>query len=258
MDDKVQGQNGVSAETPIPLLTPYKLGKFQLSHRCQLHFLYCVSHVVAHEFMKPEISEMWETVALPLNSRPNASFKLLTVVYGLSFSLVRQSICCKSSLAGIVLAPLTRQRSWTNVPQPHAILHYSQRTSKGGLLIVEATGVSDTAQGYPPHTPGIWTKEQVEAWKPIVDVVHAKGGAIILEPQHILDTRWINRGKKFEKEQLVQWKHLPTEEATWETHQSLLEQFPDVDLANKSPLGGGSIDKPRCSQCVPIRNPWYV
>ena len=62
--------------------------------------IFSVSHVVAHEFMKPEISEMWETVALPSNSRPNASFKLLTVVYGLSFSLVRQSICCKSSLAG--------------------------------------------------------------------------------------------------------------------------------------------------------------
>ena len=33
---------------------------------------------------------------------------------------------------------------------------------------------------YPPHTPGIWTKEQVEAWKPIVDVVHAKGGIFFL------------------------------------------------------------------------------
>ena len=47
----------------------------------------------------------------------------------------------------VVLAPLTRQRSWNNVPQPHAILYYSQRATKGGLLITEATGVSDTAQG---------------------------------------------------------------------------------------------------------------
>lgn len=47
----------------------------------------------------------------------------------------------------VVLAPLTRQRSYNNVPQPHAILYYSQRTTKGGLLIAEATGVSDTAQG---------------------------------------------------------------------------------------------------------------
>ncbi|XLU56894.1 hypothetical protein S245_051542 [Arachis hypogaea] len=100
-----------------PLLTPYKMGKFNLSHR-------------------------------------------------------------------VVLAPLTRQRSYNNVPQPHAVLYYSQRTTKGGLLISEATGVSDTAQGY-PHTPGIWTKEQVEAWKPIVDAVHAKGGIFFCQIWHV-------------------------------------------------------------------------
>ncbi|XP_022736672.1 putative 12-oxophytodienoate reductase 11 isoform X2 [Durio zibethinus] len=77
-----------------------------------------------------------------------------------------------------------RQRSYDNVPQPHAILYYSQRTSKGGLLIAEATGVSDTAQGY-PETPGIWTKEQVEAWKPIVDAVHAKGGIFFCQIWHV-------------------------------------------------------------------------
>lgn len=84
----------------------------------------------------------------------------------------------------IVLAPLTRQRSFNNVPQPHAILYYSQRATKGGLLISEATGVSDTAQGY-PFTPGIWTKEQVEAWKPIVDAVHAKGGIFFCQIWHV-------------------------------------------------------------------------
>ncbi|XP_062098367.1 putative 12-oxophytodienoate reductase 11 [Humulus lupulus] len=84
----------------------------------------------------------------------------------------------------VVLAPLTRQRSYDNVPQPHAILYYSQRTSNGGLLISEATGISNTAQGY-PDTPGIWTKEQVEAWKPIVDAVHAKGGIFFCQIWHV-------------------------------------------------------------------------
>jgi len=69
----------------------------------------------------------------------------------------------------VVLAPLTRCRSYGNVPQPHATVYYSQRATKGGLLIAEATGVSATAQGWYPETPGIWTQEQVEAWKPIVD-----------------------------------------------------------------------------------------
>ncbi|RZS20484.1 hypothetical protein BHM03_00053007 [Ensete ventricosum] len=47
----------------------------------------------------------------------------------------------------IVLAPLTRSRSYGNVPQPHAAVYYSQRATDGGLLITEATGVSHTAQG---------------------------------------------------------------------------------------------------------------
>jgi 12-oxophytodienoic acid reductase len=47
----------------------------------------------------------------------------------------------------IVLAPLTRMRSYNFVAQPHAVLFYSQRTTKGGFLIGEASGISDTAQG---------------------------------------------------------------------------------------------------------------
>ncbi|KAJ6798330.1 putative 12-oxophytodienoate reductase 5 isoform X2 [Iris pallida] len=87
----------------------------------------------------------------------------------------------------IVLAPLTRSRSYGNVPQPHAILYYSQRATQGGLVITEATGVSDSAQGAPkyPQTPGIWSKEQVEAWKPIVKAVHDKGGVFFCQIWHV-------------------------------------------------------------------------
>ncbi|GLJ17139.1 hypothetical protein SUGI_0296570 [Cryptomeria japonica] len=84
----------------------------------------------------------------------------------------------------VVLAPLTRQRSYNNIPQPHAILYYSQRTTRGGLLIAEATGVSDTAQGL-VDSPGIWTKEQVDAWKPIVKAVHDKGGIFFCQIWHM-------------------------------------------------------------------------
>ncbi|KAJ1254193.1 hypothetical protein BS78_K107100 [Paspalum vaginatum] len=101
----------------IPLMTPYKMGQFELSHR-------------------------------------------------------------------VVLAPLTRCRSYGNVPQPHAAVYYSQRATRGGLLIAEATGVSATAQGY-PEAPGIWTQEQVEAWKPIVDAVHRKGALFFCQIWHV-------------------------------------------------------------------------
>ncbi|WVZ51162.1 LOW QUALITY PROTEIN: hypothetical protein U9M48_002329 [Paspalum notatum var. saurae] len=59
---------------------------------------------------------------------------------------------------------------------PYCIINREQL--KGGLLIAEATGVSDTAQGY-NDTPGIWTNEQVEAWKPIVDAFQPNGQAPI-------------------------------------------------------------------------------
>ncbi|KAJ4717539.1 12-oxophytodienoate reductase [Melia azedarach] len=84
----------------------------------------------------------------------------------------------------VVLAPLTRMRSYNNIPQPHAIKYYSQRTTNGGFHIAEAAGVSDTAQGY-PNTPGIWNKEQVEAWKPIVNAVHEKGGIFFCQLWHV-------------------------------------------------------------------------
>ncbi|XP_049379966.1 12-oxophytodienoate reductase 1-like [Solanum stenotomum] len=113
----MENKSGEGKQQHIPLLSPYKMGNFQLSHR-------------------------------------------------------------------VVLAPLTRQRSYGNVPQSHAILYYSQRTTKGGLLIAEATGVSDTAQGY-TDTPGIWTREQVEAWKPIVNAVHSKGGIFFCQIWHV-------------------------------------------------------------------------
>jgi 12-oxophytodienoic acid reductase len=70
------------------------------------------------------------------------------------------------------------------MPREHAVLYYAQRTTQSGLLISEATGVSETAQGY-AHTPGIWSKEQVEAWKPIVHAVHAKGGIFFCQIWHV-------------------------------------------------------------------------
>uniref|UniRef100_J3MCD8 NADH:flavin oxidoreductase/NADH oxidase N-terminal domain-containing protein n=1 Tax=Oryza brachyantha TaxID=4533 RepID=J3MCD8_ORYBR len=84
----------------------------------------------------------------------------------------------------VVLAPLTRCRSYGNVPQPHAALYYSQRATRGGLLVAEATCVSATARGY-PETPGVWTREQVEAWRPIVDAVHRKGALFFCQLWHV-------------------------------------------------------------------------
>ncbi|XP_027908907.1 putative 12-oxophytodienoate reductase 11 [Vigna unguiculata] len=84
----------------------------------------------------------------------------------------------------IVMAPLYRARAYNNVPQPHAILYYSQRATKGGLLIAEANSISPSSK-YTPNSPGIWSREQIEAWKPIVDAVHAKGGIFFCQIFHV-------------------------------------------------------------------------
>ena len=35
-----------------------------------------------------------------------------------------------------------------------------------------------------PNTPGVWTREQVEAWKPIVSAVHEKGALYFCQLWH--------------------------------------------------------------------------
>ncbi|EFJ28624.1 hypothetical protein SELMODRAFT_270843 [Selaginella moellendorffii] len=84
----------------------------------------------------------------------------------------------------VVLAPLTRCRSYGSIPQPHAATYYAQRATQGGLLIAEATAVSPTGFGF-PCTPGVFSEEQVEAWKPIVKAVHDKGGIFFLQIWHV-------------------------------------------------------------------------
>lgn len=85
----------------------------------------------------------------------------------------------------IVLAPLTRLRNTEQgVPQDHCIEYYEQRATKNGLLISEATVISPVTDGY-KFAPGIYTDEQIEGWRKVVDAVHAKGGVIFLQLWHL-------------------------------------------------------------------------
>ncbi len=83
-----------------------------------------------------------------------------------------------------VMAPLTRNRAVAGMaPNPLAIEYYAQRAS-AGLLITEASQVSQQGQGY-QDTPGIYSKEQVAGWRKVTDSVHAKGGRIFLQLWHV-------------------------------------------------------------------------
>ncbi|KAL3689543.1 hypothetical protein R1sor_015852 [Riccia sorocarpa] len=84
----------------------------------------------------------------------------------------------------IVLAPLTRCRSYGGLAQPHNALYYRQRATPGGLLISEATNINATANGM-PNTPSCFTVEHVSAWKPVVEAVHEKGGVFFVQLWHV-------------------------------------------------------------------------
>lgn len=82
------------------------------------------------------------------------------------------------------MAPLTRCRSTTeHVPTPIMGEYYAQRAG-AGLIISEATGISQQGLGM-PFAPGIWNEAQTEAWKPVIEQVHQAGGRIICQLWHM-------------------------------------------------------------------------
>ncbi|WP_219894699.1 alkene reductase [Aquisediminimonas profunda] len=85
----------------------------------------------------------------------------------------------------IVMAPLTRGRSeGVHVPISALKAEYYAQRAGAGLIIAEATGISQEGSGW-PAAPGIWSAEQVEAWKPVTEAVHKADGKIILQLWHM-------------------------------------------------------------------------
>ncbi len=83
------------------------------------------------------------------------------------------------------MAPLTRSRSTAgdNEQTPLHALYYAQRAG-AGLIVSEATQISQQAQGY-AWTPGIHSDEQVESWKLVTGAVHNAGGRIFCQLWHV-------------------------------------------------------------------------
>ncbi len=82
------------------------------------------------------------------------------------------------------MAPLTRGRGTReHVPTPLMVEYYKQRAG-AGLIITEATGISQQGLGW-PYAPGLWNDAQVAGWKPVTQAVHAAGGRIIAQLWHM-------------------------------------------------------------------------
>ncbi len=83
----------------------------------------------------------------------------------------------------IVMAPLTRNRAPDAIPTPLMVEYYTQRAT-AGLLITEATAISQQGQGY-SDVPGLYGTEQLDGWKKITDSVHKAKGKIVVQLWHV-------------------------------------------------------------------------
>lgn len=84
----------------------------------------------------------------------------------------------------LFIAPMTRARATgDHVPTPVMAEYYGQRAT-AGLIISEATGISREGLGW-PYAPGLWSQEQVNAWKPVTAAVHERGGKIMAQLWHM-------------------------------------------------------------------------
>ncbi|MCB8874502.1 alkene reductase [Acidisoma silvae] len=83
----------------------------------------------------------------------------------------------------VVMAPMTRARATTTIPDDLTVLYYSQRAS-AGLIISEGAPISQEGCGY-LFNPGLYTLEQAAGWRRVTDAVHAKGGRIFAQLWHV-------------------------------------------------------------------------
>jgi N-ethylmaleimide reductase len=84
----------------------------------------------------------------------------------------------------LAMAPMTRSRATPDGQVTDlTATYYAQRASLA-LLISEGTQPSADGQGY-VFTPGIHEPFQAEAWRPVIDAVHAAGAPFVIQLMHV-------------------------------------------------------------------------
>jgi N-ethylmaleimide reductase len=84
----------------------------------------------------------------------------------------------------VVMAPMTRNRADADdAPHDLNVEYYRQRAG-AGLIITEASQVSQQGKGY-ARTPGIHSVKQIAGWRKVTDAVHKAGGRIFLQLWHV-------------------------------------------------------------------------
>jgi 2,4-dienoyl-CoA reductase-like NADH-dependent reductase (Old Yellow Enzyme family) len=123
------------------------------------------------------------------------------------------------------VSPMCQYSAVDGKPQPWHLVHLgSFAVGRAGLVIAEATAVSPEGR-ISPADAGIWSDEQAELWRPVVDFVHGQDTRIALQLAHAgrkASTRPPQRGRGY----------APPEEGGWRT-------------VAPSPIAFGSLPTPR-------------
>lgn len=84
----------------------------------------------------------------------------------------------------VVLAPMTRSRAGKERLANSLMAEYYCQRSSAGLLISEATTISEEANGW-IETPGLYTDQMMEAWKVVTGAVHQRGTPMFAQLWHM-------------------------------------------------------------------------
>ncbi|NUP73274.1 MAG: NADH:flavin oxidoreductase [Sinomonas sp.] len=83
------------------------------------------------------------------------------------------------------MAPMTREFSPDGTVTDEVVAYYARRAAAGvGLLITEGVYVSEDS-GPSTRVPRLFGEQQLEAWRRLVDAVHAEGGLIAPQLWHL-------------------------------------------------------------------------
>ncbi len=84
----------------------------------------------------------------------------------------------------VIMAPMTRSRADKNAVPTDVMVDYYRQRAGAGLIVSEGIAPSAAGLGY-CRTPGIYSDEQVSAWRAVTDAVHGEGGMIAAQIMHV-------------------------------------------------------------------------
>ncbi|MEH6588020.1 MAG: alkene reductase [Halioglobus sp.] len=84
----------------------------------------------------------------------------------------------------IVMAPMTRSRADAQAMPNDLMVEYYRQRAGAGMIVSEGIAPSANGLGY-CRTPGLYSPEQVTAWRKVTDAVHAEGGTIVAQLMHV-------------------------------------------------------------------------